>query len=95
MKTTSIQIFMVMGSLKKTLIVFFYQQSVFKMGENYYPWIFLEDCKYIVKEKKVSKYINDDLNVSSDDSDDCNEDASNESNEKASDKSDEKICNKE
>ena len=27
--------------------------SVFKMGKNYYPRVFLEECKYIVKEKKV------------------------------------------
>ena len=26
--------------------------SVFKVGKNYYPQLFLGDCKYIVKEKK-------------------------------------------
>lgn len=26
--------------------------SVFKMGKNYFPQVFLEECKYIVKTKK-------------------------------------------
>ena len=26
--------------------------SAFKMGKNYYPQVFLEECKYVVKEKK-------------------------------------------
>ena len=26
--------------------------SVFKMGKNYFPQVFLEECKYIVKIKK-------------------------------------------
>ena len=28
--------------------------SVFRMGKNYYLLVFLEECKYIVKEKKNS-----------------------------------------
>ena len=28
--------------------------------------VFLEECKYIVKEKKMSKYITDNLEISSD-----------------------------
>ena len=28
--------------------------SVFGTGKNYYPQVFLEECKYIVKEKKDS-----------------------------------------
>ena len=43
--------------------------SVFKMGKNYFPQVFLEECKYIVKEKKMRKFINDDLGISSDESD--------------------------
>lgn len=31
--------------------------------------MFLEKCKYIVNEKKISKYTSDDLKTSSDDSD--------------------------
>ena len=38
---------------------------------------FLQKCKYIVKERKISRYTTDDLEISSDDSD-----------EKAFDKSD-------
>ena len=26
--------------------------SIFKTGKNYYPEVFLEECKYVVKEKK-------------------------------------------
>ena len=39
--------------------------SVFKMGKNYYPYVFLEECKFIVKEKEVSKYNNENLENSS------------------------------
>ena len=35
--------------------------SVFKTGKNYYPQVFLQKIKYIVKQKKVPKYINDDI----------------------------------
>ena len=30
--------------------------------------MFLEECKYIVKEKRISHYISDELEISSDDS---------------------------
>ena len=26
--------------------------SVFRIGQNYYPQVFLEECKFVVKEKK-------------------------------------------
>ena len=42
---------------------------VFKMGKNYYQQVVLEECKYIVKEKKISKFITDELEISSDESD--------------------------
>ena len=29
---------------------------VFKKEENYYPQVFLKECKYIDKEKKVIRY---------------------------------------
>ena len=35
--------------------------SVFKTAKNYYPLVFSEERKYIVKDKKIHKYINDDL----------------------------------
>ena len=28
--------------------------SVFRMSENYYPQVFLEEYKYVVKENKIS-----------------------------------------
>ena len=33
--------------------------SALKKDENYYPQVFLKECKYI--EKKVMRYINDNL----------------------------------
>ena len=38
--------------------------SVFRTGNNYYPQVFLEECKYVVKEKNMSKYITDDIEIS-------------------------------
>ena len=43
-------------------------QSVLKKDENYYPQVFLKECKYI--EKKVVRHIIHDLESSSDDFDD-------------------------
>ena len=51
--------------------------SVFKMRKNYYPQVFLEECKYTVKEK--SRYISDDSKNFSDDSDEEASDKSHES----------------
>ena len=42
--------------------------------------MFLEECKYVVKEKKIYNYIIDDINISSDDSDTENSDYSDEEN---------------
>ena len=39
--------------------------SVFKVGKNSYTLVILEECKYIVKEKEVSRYIAEDLQISS------------------------------
>ena len=50
--------------------------SVYKKDENYYQ-VFLEECKYAVKKKKKSKFITDNIEISSDDSDEEN---SNEEN---------------
>ena len=36
--------------------------SVLKTGKNYHPQVFLEECKYVVKEKKMPKYINEEIN---------------------------------
>ena len=35
----------------------------FRIGKNYYPQVFLEECKYIVKEKKITKYTIDDMTL--------------------------------
>ena len=45
--------------------------SALKKDDNYYPQVFLKECKYI--EKKVVRHIIDDLESSSDDSDDSDE----------------------
>ena len=48
-------------------------ESVFRMGKNYYPQMLLEKCLYMAKEKKMPKYITDNVEISSDDSDESNE----------------------
>ena len=35
--------------------------SFYKIGKNYYLQLFSEQCKYIAKDKKINKYIIDDL----------------------------------
>ena len=40
--------------------------SLFRSGKNYYPQVFLEKCNYVVKEKKMPKYITNDIEISSD-----------------------------
>ena len=42
---------------------------IYKKDKNYYPQVFLEECKYVVKEKKASKFITDYIEISSEDSD--------------------------
>ena len=50
--------------------------SLFKTGKK-----LLEECKYVVKEKKISEYITDEIEISSDsDRDDSDEEISNEEN---------------
>ena len=40
--------------------------SVFRTGKTYYNQVFLEECKYFVKEKKISMFIMGDIEISSD-----------------------------
>ena len=40
--------------------------SVFIADENYYPQLCLEKCKHIVQEKKMPRYITDNIDTSSD-----------------------------
>ena len=61
--------------------------SVLRTGKNCYPQVFLEECKYVVNEKKMPEYITDDIEIS--DREDSHEENSNEEN------SDEKNSNEE
>ena len=56
--------------------------SAISTGKIYYPQVFLEECKYVVKEKKIPEYITEDIELSSDGSDrqDSNEENSDEEN---------------
>ena len=51
---------------------------VFRVGKNCDPQQFLLECKYVVKERELSKYINGNVETFSDDSDkeDSNEESS-------------------
>ena len=56
---------------------------VFRTGKNYYPQVLLEEYKYVVKEKRVPKYIIDDIEIISDsDKENPDEQNSNEENSK-------------
>ena len=55
--------------------------SVFKTGKNYYLQVFLEECKYVVKKKKIPKYIIDEIEIFSDsDRENSDEENSDEKN---------------
>ena len=55
--------------------------SVFRTGKNYYPEVFVQEYEYAVKEKKMSEYIIDDTEISSDsDKEDSDEENCNEEN---------------
>ena len=41
-------------------------ESVFRTGNNCYPQVLSEECKYVVKEKKIPEYISDETETSSD-----------------------------
>ena len=46
-----------------------------------YPQVFLEECKYVIKENKIPKYISDNVEISSDsDRDNSDEKNSNKDN---------------
>ena len=71
MKVKPVQIFMRMECHKKVLVEFFHQEYwliLYLKWINHYPQKFLGECKYIAKEKKM-KYITDNLEISSDESD--------------------------
>ena len=43
--------------------------SIFRTGKNYCPQFFLEECKYVVKDKEMPKYITGNIEICSDDFD--------------------------
>ena len=58
--------------------------SVYRSGKNDYPQLSLEECEYVVKEKKISEYITHNITDHSDeenlDQEISNEENSNEEN---------------
>ena len=54
--------------------------SVYRKDKDYYPQVFLEERKYVVK-KRASKFITDDIEISSYDSDRENSDEENSNEE--------------
>ena len=55
--------------------------SVYRTGKNYYPQVFLEKCKYVVKEEKIPEYITNNIEIFSDsDREDSDEEISSEEN---------------
>ena len=51
-----------------------FRYSVLKMGKNYYPRVFLKEFKYVVKESKMTKFINDEFEITFDETDEKNSD---------------------
>ena len=56
--------------------------SVYRTCKNYNLQVFLEECKYVVKEKKMPQYITENIEISSDDSNEENSDEENFNGEK-------------
>ena len=57
--------------------------SVIRANKKYYPQIFLEECKYVIRKNKMENFINDDLNLSS--SDESDNESNNESDNETDD----------
>ena len=68
-----LQIFMMVSKVDSahTCLAVISLDSALKKDENYYPQVFLKECKYV--EKKVVRHIIDDLESSSDNSDHCDD----------------------
>ena len=64
---TSTQIFTVMIYQKSSQFVCLSViiNFIFRAGKNCYPPVFLDECKYIVKGKKMTKYITNNIEISS------------------------------
>ena len=48
--------------------------SVIRVNRKYYPQIFLEECKYVIRKNKMENLINDDLDLNSSDESDSESD---------------------
>ena len=44
--------------------------AVIRVNKKFYPQIFLEECKYLIRKNKMENLINDDLDLSSSDESD-------------------------
>ena len=42
---------------------------MYRKDNKYYPEVLLEECKYVLKEKKIHNYITDEVEISSDEED--------------------------
>ena len=40
--------------------------SAYRTGKNYYLQVFLAECKYVIKEKKIHNYVIDNVKISTD-----------------------------
>ena len=47
--------------------------SVIRVSKKYYPQTLLEECEYVMRKNKMENLINDDLDLSSSDSETNNE----------------------
>ena len=56
--------------------------SVFRTGKNYFPQVFLEECKYVAKEKKIHNYFIGDIEVPSDEENSDEENSDEENSDK-------------
>ena len=54
---------------------------VIRVSKNYYPQTLLEECKNVIRKKKMENLINDDLDLSSSDNETDNEYDSDESSD--------------
>ena len=48
--------------------------SVIRVSKKYYPQIFLEECKYLIRKNKMENLINNDLDLGSSDETDSESD---------------------
>ena len=50
-----------------------YIDSVLRVDKKNYPQVYLEQCKHKIKRRKPADFIDDEVDLSSDDSDDLDE----------------------